>query len=135
VNKNIEYINPDGLIKNPAFSQIAVIQGNGKTIYIGGQNSVNSNREIIGKGDIEKQTAQVLLNIQTALISVGATPENIVKISIAVIPGQNLNKAFQVYQKFMSDVIIRPAISVHIVAALANPDFLIEIEAIAFVSG
>lgn len=32
---NVEYINPDGLSKNPAFSQIVTTQGSGKTIYIG----------------------------------------------------------------------------------------------------
>ena len=37
----MEHINPDGLIKNPAFSQIIATEGNGKTIYIGGQNAVN----------------------------------------------------------------------------------------------
>ncbi len=41
-NKNIEYMNPDGLSKNPAFSQIVTTQGKGKTIYIGGQDSVNA---------------------------------------------------------------------------------------------
>ncbi|WP_214659246.1 hypothetical protein [Candidatus Formimonas warabiya] len=46
----IQHINPDELMKNPAFSQIVLTQGSGKTIYIGGQNAVNARREIIGKG-------------------------------------------------------------------------------------
>ena len=45
----MEHINPEGLIKNPAFSQIITTGRDGKTIYIGGQNSVNEKREIIGK--------------------------------------------------------------------------------------
>jgi hypothetical protein len=45
----MEHINPDGLIKNPAFSQIIMTEGNDKTIYIGGQNALNENGEIIGK--------------------------------------------------------------------------------------
>ena len=32
----IQYINPDGLSKNPGFSQLVTTHGNGKTIYIGG---------------------------------------------------------------------------------------------------
>ena len=43
----MEHINPEGLIKNPAFSQIITTEGNGKTIYIGGQNAVNEKREIL----------------------------------------------------------------------------------------
>jgi len=31
----IQHINPDGLSKNPAFSQVIVTQGSGRTIYIG----------------------------------------------------------------------------------------------------
>jgi hypothetical protein len=51
MSNKIEHINPEGLSKNPAFSQIITTQGNGKTIYIGGQDAVNSNGEIIGKGE------------------------------------------------------------------------------------
>jgi hypothetical protein len=52
MNSSIGHINPDKLAKNPAFSQVVVTQGSGKTVYIGGQNSVNQNHEIVGKGDI-----------------------------------------------------------------------------------
>lgn len=41
MENRVEHINPDGLIKNPAFSQVVTTQGKGKTIYIGGQNSIN----------------------------------------------------------------------------------------------
>lgn len=133
MNGQIEHINPDGLSKNPAFSQIVTTQGNGKTIYIGGQNSVNENREIIGKGDIARQTEQVMKNLQTALSACGATFDNLVKLSIYVVQGQNLYGAFQTSQKFFGNQINPPVISVLIVAGLANPDFLIEIDATAFI--
>jgi hypothetical protein len=48
MNEKIQHINPAGLLNNPAFSQIVITEGNGKTIYIGGQNSVNAKREIVG---------------------------------------------------------------------------------------
>jgi hypothetical protein len=54
--KNIHHINPEVLMKNPAFSQIVVTHGPGKTLYVGGQNAVNVNREIIGKGDIQGES-------------------------------------------------------------------------------
>jgi enamine deaminase RidA (YjgF/YER057c/UK114 family) len=59
MDNKIQYINPDGLSKNPAFSQIVTTQGSGKTIYIGGQDAVNAQGEIVGKGDIAEQTEQV----------------------------------------------------------------------------
>jgi enamine deaminase RidA (YjgF/YER057c/UK114 family) len=82
-------------MKNPAFSQIVTTQGNGKTIYIGGQNAVNQNRAIVGKGDIQVQIEQVIHNIHVAPKNCGATFENLVKLSIHIVQGQNLYAAFQ----------------------------------------
>jgi enamine deaminase RidA (YjgF/YER057c/UK114 family) len=132
MDTKIEHINPDGLFNNPAFSQIVTTHGNGKTIYIGGQNSVTANREIVGKGNIQEQTEQAMQNVQTALISCGATFENVVKLSIHIVQGQNIYQAFQASQKTLSGLKNPPAVSVLIVFGLANPDFLIEIDAIAF---
>src|SRR6267142_2418489 len=132
MNDKIQHINPDGLMKNPAFSQVIMTQGSGKTIYVSGQNSVNANRKMIGKGDLQAQTDQVMQNIQEALAACGATFENVVKLSIHIVQGQNPVYAFQTSQKFMGTG-LPPTISVLIVAGLANPDFLIEIDAIAFV--
>jgi enamine deaminase RidA (YjgF/YER057c/UK114 family) len=133
MNDKIQHINPDGLSKNPAFSQIVMTQGSGKTIYIGGQNAVNEKREIVGKDDISEQTEQVMKNVQLALSACGATFDNLVKLSIYVVQGQNLYGAFQASQKFFSNLQNPPAISVLIVAGLANPDFLVEIDATAFI--
>ena len=129
----IERTNPDRLMKNPAFSQVVTTQGNGKTIYVGGQNAVNENREIVGKDDLQAQTEQVMQNIQIALGSCGATFDNLVKLSIHIVQGQNLYGAFQTSQKFLNGS-NPPVITVLLVAGLANPDFLIEIDATAFVS-
>ncbi len=80
------------LIKNPAFSQIITTEGNGKTIYIGGQNVVNENREIIGKDDILQQTEQVMKNLETALQSCGANFENLVKLNIHIVEDKTLTE-------------------------------------------
>lgn len=133
MDNKIQYINPGGLSKNPAFSQVVTTQGNGKTIYIGGQDAVNLKGEIIGKGDIAAQTEQVMKNLQTALAACGATFENLVKCTIYMVQGQNLYSGFQVSQKYLGHLENPPAISVLIVAGLANPDFLVEIDATAFI--
>lgn len=133
MSDKIQHINPDGLSKNPAFSQVVTTQGNGKTIYIGGQDAVNAQGEVVGKGDIAEQTEQVMKNLQTALSACGATFENIVKLSIYLVQGQDLYRGFQVSQKYFGNLTNPPAISVLIVAGLANPDFLVEIDATAFI--
>ena len=133
MSNKIEHINPKELSKNPAFSQIVTTQGNGKTIYIGGQDAVNVKGEIIGKGDLAAQTEQVMKNLQTALLASGATFDNLVKLSIYMVNGQNIKSGFEVSQKYFSKLKNPPVISVLIVSGLANPDFMVEIDAIAFI--
>ncbi len=52
--------------------------------------------------------------------------------AIYLVQGQNLYSGFEVSQKFLGNMTNPPAISVVIVTGLANPDFLVEIEAMAF---
>lgn len=88
---------------------------------------------MIGKGDIAEQTDQVMKNLQTALAACSATFENLVKMTIYMVQGQDLYRAFQVSQKYLGHLTNPPAVSVLIVAGLAHPDFLIEIDAVAFI--
>ncbi len=133
MNNQIQFLNPDGLLKNPAFSQVAVTQGNGKTIYIGGQDAANEKGEIMGKGSLAEQTEQVMKNLQTALTACGATFENVVKLNIYIVQGQDLREGFRASQKFLGGLKNPPTITGLFVAALATPDYLVEIDAIAFV--
>ncbi len=132
MNKRIEFISPDELLKNPAFSQIAITRGNGNTIYIGGQNAITKDLEIIGKGDITAQTAYILKNIETALEACEATLDDLFKLTIYIVQGQDIRKGFEGAQNFLKKLRNPPVITGVIVAGLANPDYLVEIEAIAF---
>jgi len=134
MNNNIEFINPNGLLKNPAFSQIAITKGSGNTIYIGGQNAITQYLEIIGKGDIALQTEYILKNIETALDSCNATLDDLFKLTIYIVQGQDVKKGFEGAQNFLKKLSKPPVITGVIVAGLANPDYLVEIEAIAFKS-
>jgi len=44
--------------------QVVTVSGNAKTIYIGGQNAINSEGQLIGRDNLELQTKQVLENIK-----------------------------------------------------------------------
>lgn len=127
------YINPEGLSRNPAFTNVVVVTGHVKTIYIGGQDAVDASGTIVGKGDIKKQTEQVLANLQTALKAGGAELEHIVKWNVYVVQGQDLQQGFEVFQQFWGRRPDPPAITFMFVSGLANPDFLIEMDAVAVV--
>lgn len=128
---NIEFLHPDGLPKNPAFSQVAVVRDAGRTIYVGGQNAVTQDGQIVGKDDIAAQTGQALANVEVALRGAGVELANLVKLTIYLVQGHDARQAFGGAQPFLRRLNAPPVISVLVVAGLANPDFLVEIEAIA----
>ena len=132
MNSSIEFLNPEELLKNPAFSQVAITKGNGSTIYIGGQNAITKDQEIIGKGDIALQTEYVLKNIEVVLNSCHASLDDLFKLTIYIVHGQDVRKGFEGAQPFLKRLKNPPVISGIVVAGLANPDYLVEIEAVAF---
>ncbi|MCA9905579.1 MAG: RidA family protein, partial [Anaerolineae bacterium] len=58
----IRRLNPDTLHKNPAFTQVAVIEPGATLVHVGGQNAVDADGNIVGH-DIASQTAQALKNV------------------------------------------------------------------------
>ena len=129
----VEYINPDHLHKNPAFTQVISISGPVKTIYVGGQDAVDAQGTIVGKGDLKAQTAQVLANLREALSAAGAGPEHIIKWNMYLVQGQSLQEGFEAFQQFWGLRPNPPTITMAYVSGLANPDFLIEMDAVAVV--
>jgi enamine deaminase RidA (YjgF/YER057c/UK114 family) len=130
---SVRYINPDSLNKNPAFTNVVVVEGNVRTVHIGGQDAVNASGEIVGKGDIVAQTEQVLANLRAALAAGGAEPEHIIKWNVYIVEGQPLQAGFGAFQNAWPEVPNPPAITGVIVSALAHPDFLVEMDAVAVV--
>jgi len=129
----VQYLNPDALNKNPAFTNVIVVTGAVKTVYVGGQDAIDGSGNIIGKGDFKAQTEQVLKNMQAALAAGGAGLEHVVKWNLYIVEGQPLRAGFEVFQRFWGKRPNPPAISAMFVSGLANPDFLVEMDAIAVV--
>lgn len=129
----VEYINPDALNKNPAFTNVIVVTGPVKTVYVGGQDAVDASGNIIGKGDLQAQTEQVFKNIQAALAAGGAQIEHVIKWNLYVVQGQSLQDGFAAFRRFWGGRPNPPAITAAFVAGLAHPDFLLEMDAIAVV--
>ncbi len=62
--------------------QVITVTGPARTIYIGGQDAVDAQGNIVGKGDLAAQTHQVLRNLRTALAAASARPEHIIKWNV-----------------------------------------------------
>src|SRR5688500_13155351 len=130
---SVRYINPDSLNNNPAFTNVVVVEGNVRTVHIGGQDAVNASGEIVGKGDIVAQVEQVLANLRAALEAGGAGPEHIIKWNSYMVEGQSLQAGFAAFQNAWPQTPNPPAITGVFVSALAHPDFLVEMDAVAVV--
>jgi enamine deaminase RidA (YjgF/YER057c/UK114 family) len=130
---SVQHLDPDGLPKNPAYSQAVVVTGPVKTVYVGGQNAVDASGKIVGKGDIKAQSEQVLKNVGTALAAGGAKLEHVVKWNVYIVQGQSPVPGFEAFGRAWGDRPNPPTITVLFIAGLANPEFLVEIDAIAVV--
>lgn len=129
----VEHINPDTLHSNPAFTQVVVTHGSAKTIYVGGQNAVTADGEIVGKGDMGAQAVQVIANIEAALAAGGAKLGHVIKWTVFAVHGHSPEAAFQAVMGAWGNRPNPPAITMAYVVALANPDFLLEMDVIAVV--
>ena len=126
-------INPEGMYSNPAYSQAISVQGAAKTIYVGGQNAVDAEGKIVASGDLGAQTEQTLKNVETVLTAAGAGRDDVVKWNVFVVQGQDISAGFEAFQRVWGATARPPIVTFAFVAGLANPDFLVEIEAIAVV--
>ncbi len=127
---NITHVNPDSMYKNSAFSQVVVLEGPAKLIFVGGQNGVLPDGSMAGD-DMASQSEQALKNLLEALSAVGAKQENVLKLTIIMVQGGDFGSAYGIAQKIWG--MHATAITGMVVAGLANPKALIEIEAIAAV--
>lgn len=100
-----------------------------RTVYVSGLTSRNKEGEIVGKGDIKVQTKTILDNIQTILAEADATMSDIVKMTVFIRDMELFDQIHDVRRPYFEEPY--PASSMVEVSMLADPDLLIEIEAIA----
>ena len=103
----------------------------GTTVYTSGQVARNSQGEVVGVEDAGAQTRQVLENLKSVLAEAGATLDDIVKVVVYVTNVDDFAEVHRVRAEyFQKDY---PASTLVEVSALAGPDLLVEIEAVAVI--
>ncbi len=105
----------------------------GRLIYVAGQIPWDSEGRTVARGDIAGQTRQVFANIAAVLAESGATLDDVIKISIFPTDIRFRDTINQIRTEVFKPPY--PASTQVAVAALADPDWLVEIEAVAFVAG
>ena len=123
-------LNPDTMHKNPAFTQVAIVDQPARLVYVGGQNGVNAKGEVVEE-DIAAQSAQAYRNVLAALEAAGATMADVFKMTIYMVQGQSFADGYAAIMPLIDPKVPPPTVSGMMVVGLANPKYLIEIEAVA----
>ncbi len=125
---SVEHINPPGLNRQATYSHVVKA---GNTIYVAGQVARDENGRVVGPGDFTAQAIQVFENLGKALAAGGADFRKLVKITIYLTDPRFREALGKVRTQYIKDPV--PASTLVVVAGLAEPDYLLEIEAIAVV--
>ena len=99
------------------------------TDHIAGQTSVDGDGNIVGKGEIEVQARQVFENLRTCLRAAGADFDQVVKLNIY---STDLDAHREVISRLRREYFREPVASTTVqVSRLVDPDWLVEVEAVA----
>ena len=121
---------PQGIAPNPALTPGVQV---GEFLFTSGNVGQDGNGNLVGPGDCEAQSRQVMANIRAIAAAAGATMADVVKITCFL---TDVND-YAAYSKVRSETFPAnpPASSTVIVAALVRPEFLVEVEAVVHVPG
>jgi len=125
-----EIISPTDIFALPGMS--AGVVASGPLIFISGQIALNSEGVIVGEDDFPAQVNQVMKNFEAVLRDGGATFRDVVKVSVFLSDRQYLSIWRELRGNYFSEPF--PA-STLVIAQLISPSLLIEVEAVASVSG
>jgi len=131
-----EKIQPQGIhvrmmAGQPAYTQVVTVSGSGRQIFVAGQLARDADGNCVGKGDMRAQIQQVGENIKTCLEAAGATLADIVKTNTYVTDYEEFAKHGDMPLRYFGPA--TPTSTTVEIRRLAGLDFMIEIEAIAFV--
>ena len=125
----IHAFDPPGVWAPFGTFSMGVVQGDGRIVHLKGQVALDQTGRIVGKGDMGAQTRQVLDNIRTVLAGVGGEMGDVVSlvhyvtdIAAFMAAGEERRAVFPPPY---------PVTTTVQVAALYDPDLLVEIAAIA----
>ena len=125
-------LRPEGLVRSPAFTHVAVVPPGATTVHVGGQNAVDGEGSLVGGDDVAAQTQQVMTNLHVALAAAGASVQDLVMMTILVVDGVDLAAAYPVAAAELAGA-APPVVAVR-VAGLAVPGALLEVSAVAAVT-
>lgn len=132
----ITLVNPAGLPEIDAYRQVSIATGS-KLVFVAGQVAWTADGVTVGEGDLAAQVEQCYLNVATALTEVGATFDDVAKLTVYVVDWTSdkmplLMEGVTRAAAKLGSAPVPPATLIG-VATLDVPDHLVEVEATAVV--
>jgi len=122
------YLRPDGLPPVNGYSHAVAFTG--RMVVVSGQVPVDGQGRLVGQDDPAAQVRQVFENLSAALAAAGARMDQVVKLTVYLMDLADLGVFRQVRDSYIS-ADRPPASSLVQVSGLVNPEFRVEIEALA----
>jgi enamine deaminase RidA (YjgF/YER057c/UK114 family) len=127
----LELINPEGLPTPPTYT--LVVAAGTKMVFIAGQEPEDAHGNLVGPGELAAQARQVFANLGCALAAADTSPRQVTKITIYVV--RHRPEHLHVIEAARASLFgsHQPADTLVGVETLAQPGYLIEVDAIAVI--
>ncbi|WP_430503073.1 RidA family protein [Micromonospora trifolii] len=130
----IALVNPNGLPKPEVYRQLSIATGS-KLVFLAGQVARDADGRKVGEGDLAAQVEQCYLNIGTALAEIGGSFDDVAKLTIYVVDwtAEKMPLLGEGVARAAAKLGVDPVKPITLlgVAALGEPDLLVEVEATA----
>jgi enamine deaminase RidA (YjgF/YER057c/UK114 family) len=113
------------------YAHIVTVEGAKKLLFCAGQVAADIDGKVLPPEDFAAQTKMVMKNLINALAAGGAKLSDVTKVTIYICNPHDVPKARGILYDYFGKH--PPASTLCILRGLANPNFLLEIEAIAAV--
>ncbi|MFJ1840135.1 MULTISPECIES: RidA family protein [unclassified Streptomyces] len=132
----ITLVNPSGLPEIPVYRQVSIASG-AKLVFIAGQVAWDAEGVTVGEGDLAAQVEQSYLNVGTALAEVGASFDDVAKLTVYVVDWtpDKMPLLLEGIARASAKLGTTPKAPATLigVATLDVPDHLVEVEATAII--
>lgn len=125
-----QVINPSSMSTPTGYSY--AVKKQGTPVFIAGQVALDGQGKIVGEGDVAAQVEQVYQNLRTVVEACGGTMEDIVKLNVYTTDLAYRPAIGAARQRHFKDGQY-PASTFVVISSLAQPQFLVEIEAVAMI--
>jgi len=128
---NLEKFCASGVYDPPGYSQAIKVTGAQTILFLAGQVAYDKDGGVSHRGDFKGQARQVFGAVKALVEAGGGTLQNVVKINTYVTDARYRPEFRAVREEFFGQK--GPASTMVEVSALAHPDYLIEVEAVAVI--